>query len=150
MNTTDIERLQDETLSNYDELKQMKNQETEFKRLSEMGSKDNPKDWLNQFFFRSAVMFNKILFRRANRPKDDAERLLSDVRIRVVLCKALNDRSRKSPLSESESIREIVKVLMEPYVIDTLSIKVNVEIMAFVSYELLQKGIKKYCEQHPS
>ena len=104
-----------------------------------------PRGCLNQFFYKGAIEFAKKGFGLANKRRDTARQLLSNDKIRAIICSTLLLATQNEVLDEKRLIREIVNTLTKDSVIEEFSIPLDAELFGFLSDEILHKGIENYC-----
>jgi hypothetical protein len=137
MSKLNLENFQKEVLKQYYTLKRVREKEAEFSNVSEIPFPDRGRTG-NFFYSRTVRLFKKCLG-LANKRRIDVKVLLSDSKVRAVICPQLSDLS---DADEETFIRTIVKILAsEP----DLDIPLDPELFGFICDEILHRGINDYC-----
>jgi hypothetical protein len=145
MTDFNLENFQTEVLHQYYVLKRVREKETEFINLPEILLDGQARGCLGQFFYEGAVKFARAGLGLANKGRDAAMQLLSNDKIRAIICSILLLTTRNEDLGEKQLIREIVNTLTKDSVIDEFSIPLDAEFFGFLCDEILHNSIEDYC-----
>lgn len=140
-----LENFQMEVLSHYYVVKRVREKESEFIGLSETPPDMQSRGCLSRFFYKGGIKFARKAFGLANKRRDTARQLLSNDKIRGIICSTLLLATQHEVLDEKRLIREIVNTLTKDSVIEEFSIPLDAELFGFLSDEILHKGIENYC-----
>lgn len=148
----DLESFHRDVLKEYYGLRRMKELQDDILRSFEVGSKKRFDSRISKFFFNISVKFGNSGFQRqASNPKNIelqkmSKFLLAQVKIQEILCSAFLQTIEKEEITNEQLIRTVVTLLGEKSLREEFSILLEPKLFAFISIDLLEIGIKNYCD----